>query len=120
MTGILIVDDSPVNRRLLRTILETAGYEVVGEAAIGIEGIAIFEEKTPRIVTLDVSMPEMNGIEALKLMKQHNPNAKFIILSAEGQMEKGREAIAHGVDEYITKPYKKSDILDAIARCLQD
>ena len=117
MAKVLIVDDSPVNRRLLKTMLEEEGYEVVGEATNGKEGYDEFVEKNPDVVTLDVSMPEMNGIEALKLMKSHNPAVKVIILSADSQ--KKEEAAGHGADEYVTKPYHKAEILDAMKRCVE-
>ena len=119
MATVLIVDDSPVNRSLLRKLLETEGYEVIAEATNGKEGYDEFVKHSPDIVTLDVSMPEMNGIEALKLMNSHNPGAKIIILSAESEREKKEEALKCGADEFVTKPYKKSDILDAIKRCLE-
>ena len=118
MASVIIVDDSEVNRKLLKNILESGGYEVVGDASNGKEGYDVFVEKMPDIVTLDVSMPEMNGIEALKLMKKHNPAAKVIILSASTEKDMRDEAAAHGADEFVTKPYQKADILDAIGRCI--
>lgn len=118
MATVLIVDDSQVNRRLLRNMLETEGYEVIGEATNGKEGLEEFVKSSPDIVTLDVSMPEMNGIDALKLMREHNPHAKIIILSADSQREKKEEAALHGAVEFVTKPYKKSDILEAIERSI--
>ena len=120
MARVLIVDDAPVNRRLLKTMLEAEGYEVVGEAEDGEEGVKLFIENDPDVVILDLSMPGMHGIDALKLMKEHDPKSKVIILSADSQHEKGPEAALHGADEYVTKPYKKVDILDAISRCLQN
>ena len=115
---VIIVDDSPVNRKLLKNILEAEGYEVIGDAANGKEGCEEVISKSPDIVTLDVSMPEMNGIEALKLMKQHNPDLKVIILSAEGQKETQEEAAMYGADSFITKPYQKAQILEAIRKCV--
>ena len=119
MVSVIIVDDSEVNRKLLKNILESAGYEVVGDASNGKEGLDIFKEKMPDIVTLDVSMPEMDGIEALKHMKKHNPKAKVIILSAASEKEKRDEAVLCGADEFIAKPYQKADILDALKRCAE-
>lgn len=117
MASVLIVDDSPVNCKLLRNILEAEGYEVVGEASNGKEGYDAFVQKEPDIVTLDVSMPEMNGIDALKLMKEHNPKAKFIILSAHKQSDMKEEAAKYGADDFIAKPYQKAHILEAMKRC---
>ena len=120
MASVIIVDDSPVNRKLLRNILETEGFEVIGEAVNGKEGYEEFQKTAPDVVTLDVSMPQMNGIEALKLMKEHNPEFKVIILSAEGQKEMRDEAEKYGADGFVTKPYQKSEILSAIKSCTED
>ena len=120
MARVLIVDDSPVSRKILKNILEVAGYEVIGEAANGKEGYEEFVNKSPDIVTLDVSMPEMNGIEALKLMKEHDSKAGIIILSADGQKDKRQEAAQFGADEFVTKPYQKKEILDAIKDFLEN
>ena len=119
MASVIIVDDSEVNRKLLRNILESEGYEVVGDASNGKEGYDVFVSKMPDVVTLDVSMPEMNGIEALKLMKKHNPSAKVIILSASSEQEQRDEAAQHGADEFVSKPYQKKDILEAMKRCTE-
>ncbi len=120
MASVIIVDDSPVNRKLLRNLLEKEGYEVIGEAVNGKEGYDEFVKRSPDVVTLDVSMPEMNGIEALQHIKSHNPKAKVIILSAEGQQEMKEEAEKHGADGFVTKPYQKAQILDAIKQCLAE
>ena len=119
MASVIIVDDSSVNRKLLRNILEAEGYEVIGEAVNGKEGYEEFKKASPDVVTLDVSMPEMNGIEALKLMKEHSPGVKVIILSAEGQKEMRDEAAKYGADGFVTKPYQKSEILNAIKSCTE-
>ena len=117
MAGILIVDDSPVNRNILENILKAEGFEVAGQATNGREGFEEFVLKSPDIVTLDVSMPEMDGIQALRMMKAHNPNAKIIILSADRQQEMKEKAALYGADGFITKPYQKAEIIEAIRGC---
>ena len=113
MPTVLIVDDSPVNRSLLRKLLETEGYEVIGEAANGKEGYEEFVKHSPDIVTLDVSMPEMNGIEALKFMNSHNPKAKIIILSAESENEKkeDRNTVICNVAKHRNGPVGEVELL---------
>ena len=119
MAGILIVDDSPVNRNLLRNMLEIEGYEVVGEAENGKEGYDKFLDLSPSITILDISMPQLNGIDLLRLIKSRDPLAKVIMLSANSESEKVREAAQHGADEYVTKPYTKPAIFEAIKRCVE-
>lgn len=120
MAGILIVDDSIVNRKILKNILEAEGFEVVGAATNGKEGLDEFIQKSPDIVTLDLSMPEMHGLDALKLMKEHNPKAKVIILSSEGQKEMRDKAALYGADGFVTKPYQKTEIIEAIKNCMEN
>ncbi|MCR5156542.1 MAG: response regulator [Butyrivibrio sp.] len=117
MAGILIVDDSTVNRNLLKNMLEIEGYEVVGEAENGKEGYDRYLELKPAITVLDISMPQLNGIDLLKLIKNCDPQAKVVMLSANSESEKAEEAAQHGADEYVSKPYTKSAILEAIKRC---
>ena len=117
MKSVLIVDDSRVSRRMLRNMLEVEGYEVVGEAINGKEGFELYTKLTPDVVAMDITMPEMNGIEALKLIKDHDPDAKIVIISAAGQKEKIEEAGIAGAAAFITKPYDNKDIIEAINRC---
>lgn len=115
MPRILIVDDSAVNRNILRNILEKEGFDVIAEAENGETGIDEYLDKSPDIVTLDISMPGIGGIEVLKHIKEHNPHTKVIMLSAEGgQKEKAAE---FGADEFITKPYQISEIMNAVKNC---
>ena len=103
----------------MRNILETEGYEVIGDAGNGKDGYDLIVEKSPDVVTMDVSMPGMNGIEALRLIKEFNPRIKVVILSAEGERQMKEEAAKLGADGFVTKPYQKAEILEAIKACLQ-
>ncbi len=116
MAKILIVDDSRTSRKILRTILETAGHEVIGEAVDGEDGVSKFKELSPEITTLDITMPKLDGIEALKQIKAVNANAKVIMVTAAGQQSKMVEAVKNGASEFVTKPYEADEITSIIAK----
>lgn len=116
MAKILIVDDSRTSRKILRTILESAGHEVVGEAVDGVDGVNKFRELSPEITTLDITMPNMDGLEALKEIKKINANAKIIMVTAAGQQSKMVEAIKNGASEFVTKPFEAEEIISLIAK----
>lgn len=116
MAKILIVDDSRTSRKILRTILEGAGHEVVGEAVDGVDGVNKFRELSPEITTLDITMPNMDGLEALKEIKKINANAKIIMVTAAGQQSKMVEAIKSGASEFVTKPFGTDEITGLIAK----
>ena len=116
MAKILIVDDSRTSRKILRTILENAGHEVIGEAVDGVDGVAKFQELSPEITTLDITMPNMDGLEALKEIKKLNTDAKVIMVTAAGQQNKMVEAIKSGASEFVTKPFEADEIIGLIAK----
>ena len=118
MAKILIVDDSRTSRKILRTILESAGHEVVGEAVDGVDGVNKFRELSPEITTLDITMPNMDGLEALKEIKKINANAKIIMVTAAGQQSKMVEAIKSGASEFVTKPFEADEISVATEKCI--
>ena len=120
MAKILIVDDSRTSRKILRSILEEDGHEVIGEAKDGEEGFKLFKELTPEIVTLDITMPVMDGIECLKLIKADDPDAKVIMVTAAGQKSKMIEAISSGASEFVAKPFDADDIKDIIESVAED
>ncbi|MBR1671144.1 MAG: response regulator [Butyrivibrio sp.] len=117
MKRVLIVDDSRVARRMLKNMLETSGYEVVAEAINGKEGFELYKKLSPDVVTMDITMPELNGLEALAQIREFDPDAKVIVISAAGQDEKQKEALGLGAFKFITKPYENEDILNAIKEC---
>ena len=116
MAKILIVDDSRTSRKILRTILEGAGHEVIGEAVDGVDGVNKFQELSPEITTLDITMPNMDGLEALKEIKKINADAKIIMVTAAGQQNKMVEAIKSGASEFVTKPFEAEEIVALIAK----
>ena len=111
MATVLIVDDSRTSRRILRNLIESNGYTVVGEAENGEIGFLRYKELKPDIVTMDITMPQMDGIESLILIKHENPDAKVIMVTAAGQKEKMVEALKRGADDFITKPFEENEIL---------
>lgn len=114
MANILIVDDSRTSRKMLRNLLEENGHVVVGEAKDGQEGVDLAKELNPDVITLDITMPVLDGIGALELIKQDNPNAKVIMVTAAGQKDKIVKAVKLGANEFVSKPYEPKLFLDTI------
>lgn len=114
MANILIVDDSKTSRRLLKGILEEAGHVIVGEAVNGEDGFLKYKELQPDLVTMDITMPKMDGIEALELIINENPSAVVVMITAAGQKNKMVEAIKAGAKEFITKPFDDEVIVRII------
>lgn len=115
---ILVVDDAAFMRMMLKDILKKNGYEVVGEAADGAEAVSKFDELRPELVTLDITMPEMDGIEALKKIKTIDPAAKVIMCSAMGQQAMVIDAIQAGAKDFIVKPFQADRVIEAIKKTL--
>lgn len=120
MATVLLVDDSRTSRKMLRSVLENAGYEIIGEAANGEEGYLKFKELKPDVVTMDITMPTMDGIESLTLIKHADENAKVIMITAAGQKEKMVEALKRGAEEFITKPFDEAEVLNTLKKVLSN
>ncbi len=118
MVRILIVDDSKTSRKMLRGILEDAGMEVVGEAADGQEALKLFTSLKPDIVTLDITMPVMDGINALKGIMDVDRTAKVVMVTAAGQKGNVVEALKLGALEFVTKPYDTDLIIEVIKKAM--
>jgi two-component system, chemotaxis family, chemotaxis protein CheY len=115
---ILIVDDAAFMRMMIKDILTKNGFEVVGEAADGVQAIEKYNETQPDLVTMDITMPEMDGITALKEIKKINPAAKVIMCSAMGQQAMVIDAIQAGARDFIVKPFQADRVLEAINKTL--
>jgi len=113
---VLIVDDAAFMRMLLKDIITKAGFEVVGEAANGVEAVEKFKELKPDVVTMDITMPEMNGIDAIKKIREFAPDAKIIVCSAMGQQAMVVEAIQAGAKDFIVKPFQHSRVIEALQK----
>ncbi len=113
---VLIVDDAAFMRMLLKDIITKAGYEVVGEAANGVEAVEKYKELKPDVVTMDITMPEMNGIDAIKKIREFAPDAKIIVCSAMGQQAMVVEAIQAGAKDFIVKPFQHSRVVEALQK----
>ena len=118
MANIMIVDDSRTSRKILKQILEDSEHTVVGEAVDGEEGYLKYKELKPDLVTLDITMPKLDGLEALQLIKKCNENAKVVMITAAGQKEKMIQAIKYGAAEFIAKPYDEEDVKQVINKIL--
>ncbi len=114
---ILIVDDALFMRGVLKGMLEKNGYDVVGEASNGVEAIQKYRELRPDLVTLDITMPDMTGLAALRAIKEIDGNARVIMCSAMGQSAMIMEAIRNGAIDFIIKPFKESTVMEALRRC---
>ncbi|MGI6491275.1 MAG: response regulator [Peptococcaceae bacterium] len=115
---ILIVDDAAFMRMMIKNIVTKNGYEVVGEAENGHVALELYKQKKPDLVTMDITMPEMSGIEGVKAIRSYDPNANIIMCSAMGQQSMVMEAIQAGAKDFIVKPFQQDRILQAIERVL--
>ncbi|WP_276301437.1 chemotaxis protein CheY [Halorussus lipolyticus] len=111
--NVLIVDDSEFMRNLLREILEEE-FEIAAEAENGVEAVELYEEHDPNLVMMDIVMPIRDGIEATSEIKEADSGANIIMCTSIGQEEKMKAAIKAGADGYITKPFQKPSVMDAI------
>ena len=116
MAKILIVDDSRTSRKMLRSILESNGHEILDEAVNGQDGVQKFQALRPDVITLDITMPIVDGVEALKMIKALDANAKVVMVTAAGQKNKMIDCIKAGANEFLTKPFDQQGILDVIAQ----
>lgn len=110
----IIVDDSKTSRSVLRNILEKGGYEVLAEAENGQDGYEKYCELHPDFVTLDITMPVMDGLQTLIKIKEFDADAKVIMVTAAGQKGKMVDAIKHGAAEFVTKPFETDQIISII------
>lgn len=116
---ILIVDDAQFMRMMLKNILTGAGYEIVGEGENGVQAIEKYKELNPDLVIMDMIMPEMGGIDAVREIVKLDPGAKVLMCSAMGQQALVVEAIQVGARDFIVKPFQPAGVLEAVAKALQ-
>lgn len=114
--NILVVDDAAFMRMMIKDILTKNGYNVVGEAENGAKALEKYNELKPDLVLMDITMPEVDGIQALKNIKGSDPNARVIMCSAMGQQAMVIEAIQGGAKDFIVKPFQPDRVLEAVKK----
>lgn len=114
MKRVMVVDDAMFMRASLKMMLEKNGFEIAAEAENGAIAVQKYKEIKPDFVTMDITMPEMDGLQALKLIKQFDANAKVIVVSAMGQEPVVKEAILSGAKSFIVKPFKEDFVLKTL------
>jgi two-component system chemotaxis response regulator CheY len=118
MARVLVVDDAAFMRKLLTDALVSGGHEVVGEAGNGSEAVARYQELKPELTTLDITMPEMDGLTALAEIMAIDPGAKVVMCSALGQETKVLEAVKLGAKDFVVKPFQPARVLEAVGKAL--
>ena len=115
---VLICDDALFMRMMVSDILTQAGFDVVGQAATGIQAVEQYRELRPDLVTMDIVMPDMGGIDAVREITRHDPSARILMCSAMGQQALVVEAIQAGAKDFVVKPFQPSRVLEAVHRVL--
>ena len=118
MANILIVDDAAFMRMMIKDILSKNGFNVVGEAENGLRAIEKYKELNPDLVIMDITMPEMDGIQSVKQIKTLNSSAKVIMCSAMGQQAMVIESIQAGARDFIVKPFQADRVIEAVKKAL--
>lgn len=116
--AILLVDDAAFMRMMIKDILTKNGYDVVGEAENGLKAVEKFKELSPDLVIMDITMPEMDGIQAVKAIREVSGDAKIIMCSAMGQQAMVIEAIQSGARDFIVKPFQADRILESVKKVI--
>jgi two-component system chemotaxis response regulator CheY len=111
MKRLLVVDDALFMRRLIGGVAAEAGWEVVGEAGDGAEGVALYEKLRPDLVTMDLVMPNMGGIEALQKIRALDPSARVVVITAVDQKQSLMDSIRHGAVDFIVKPFDRDRVI---------
>jgi two-component system chemotaxis response regulator CheY len=118
MARVLVVDDAAFMRKMVTDALTGGGHEIVGEAGNGAEAVQRFQELRPEVMTLDITMPEKDGIAALQEIIAIDPSAKVIMCSALGQESKVLESIKLGAKDFVVKPFQPDRVLSAVEKAL--
>ena len=118
MARILVVDDAAFMRMMVRDMLKKIGHQAAGEAANGLQGVQMYKELKPDLVTMDVTMPEMDGVEAVKEIMAFDKDAKIIMISAMGQQAIVMDCIRAGAKDFIVKPFNIDRVAEAVKKVL--
>lgn len=120
MSKVLIVDDALFMRRLIRTALEPLGYEIVGEAENGFEALEMFDELQPDLMTMDIVMPELDGLQALGKIREKSQDVKVVMITAIDQRASMLEAMHLGVSDFVVKPFDEDRIVSAVEKAMSN
>ena len=118
MARVLVVDDAAFMRKMVSDALTKGGHQVVGEAGNGVEAVAQYQALKPEVTTLDITMPEKDGLSALKEIIALDPAARVIMCSALGQESKVLESIKAGAKDFVVKPFQPDRVIDAVGKAL--
>ena len=117
---VMAVDDSPITRKMIKKALEPEGFEIVGEAGNGRDALELYSKINPDVITMDVTMPIMDGLQAAQVIKQQNPAQKIIMLSAMSDNDIVAEAKGWGIVHFCAKPFKPAEIVEKILRVIDE
>ena len=118
MARVLVVDDAAFMRKVVSDALASAGHEIVGQAQTGVEAVVRYQELRPELTTLDITMPEKDGLAALAEIMAIDPSARVLICSALGQESKVIESIKLGARDFVVKPFQSERLLEAVGKAL--
>ncbi|MDA8233834.1 MAG: response regulator [Clostridia bacterium] len=119
MPRVLIVDDAAFMRMMIKDILSKNGFTIVGEAENGVQAVEKFKETRPDLTTMDITMPEMDGITAVKEIRKIDPKSRIIMCSAMGQQAMVIDAIQAGAKDFIVKPFQPDRVIEAVRKALE-
>jgi two-component system chemotaxis response regulator CheY len=117
---VMAVDDSPITRKMIKKALEPEGFEIIGEAGNGRDAVELYNKIKPDVITMDVTMPIMDGLQAAQVIKEQNPAQKIIMLSAMSDQDIVAEARAWGIVHFCSKPFKPEEIVEKIIRVVSE
>ena len=118
MARVLVVDDAAFMRKIVGDALAKGGHEVVGEAGNGLEAVECYQQLRPEVTTLDITMPEKDGLAALKEIIEIDPGARVVMCSALGQESKVLESIKLGAKDFVVKPFQPDRVIEAVGKAL--
>ncbi|MDD3898756.1 MAG: response regulator [Syntrophomonadaceae bacterium] len=117
---VMAVDDSPITRKMIKKALEPEGFEIIGEAGNGKDAVELYHKIKPDIITMDVTMPIMDGLQAAQVIKEQNPAQKIVMLSAMSDQDIVAEARGWGIVHFCAKPFKPEEIVEKILRVISE
>jgi two-component system chemotaxis response regulator CheY len=115
---VMSVDDSPITRKMIKKALEPEGFNIIGEAGNGKDAVELFSKITPDVITMDVTMPIMDGLDAAYAIKQINPEQRIIMLSAMGDNDIINDAKSRGINHFCSKPFKPEEMINTVLKVM--